>query len=78
VSTAPAGWRLTVDGDTCIGSGSCAGIAPDLFTLADGVARAVPAPITPDPAAIDAAESCPVEAITVQDAADGHRIAPEP
>ncbi|MFB9697876.1 ferredoxin, partial [Amorphoplanes digitatis] len=26
----------------------------------------------------DAAESCPVEAIAVRDAADGHLVAPEP
>jgi ferredoxin len=78
VSEPPAGWRLTVDADTCIGSGMCAGIAPELFTLSGGVSRPVPAPIAPDPVAVDAAESCPVEAIAVRDAADGHLIAPEP
>jgi len=77
VNPARTAWRLAVDGDTCIGSGMCAGIAPDLFTLSNGVSRAEPNPIAPDPAAIDAAESCPVEAITVRDAADGHLIAPE-
>ena len=70
-------WHLAVDAGTCIGSGMCAGIAPALFTLTDGVSVPVAGPVAPDPAAIDAAESCPVEAITVRDAADGHRIAPE-
>jgi ferredoxin len=78
VSPAGPGWRLGVDADTCIGSGMCAGIAPELFTLTGGVAAAVPGPVPPDQAAIDAAESCPVEAITVHDAADDHLIAPEP
>ena len=71
-------WRLSVDAGTCIGSGMCAGIAPALFTLVDGVSVASPAPVAPDPAAVDAAESCPVEAITVRDAADDHLVAPEP
>ncbi|MEU4218161.1 ferredoxin [Actinoplanes sp. NPDC026623] len=71
-------WRLSVDADTCIGSGMCAGIAPGLFTLVHGVSVAREAPIAPDPAAVDAAESCPVEAISIRDAADDHLVAPEP
>jgi ferredoxin len=78
VSAPPAGWRLTVDPDTCIGSGMCAGIAPALFALAGGVAVPVPGPVPPDPAAIDAAESCPVEAIAVRDDPGGRLIAPAP
>jgi ferredoxin len=78
VSEPRTAWSLSVDADTCIGSGMCAGVAPELFTLVEGVSRPVPAPIAPDPAAIDAAESCPVEAIAVRDAAAGHLIAPEP
>lgn len=71
-------WRLSVDADTCIGSGMCAGIAPGLFTLVHGVSVARSEPIPPDPAAVDAAESCPVEAIAIRDAADDHLVAPEP
>ena len=78
MSTAETAWRLTVDADDCIGSGMCAGIAPELFTLVDGVSRPVSGAVAPDQAAVDAAESCPVEAIAVRDAADGHLIAPEP
>jgi ferredoxin len=77
VSAPQPAWRLAVEADTCIGSGICAGIAPSLFTLADGVSVPVAGPIAPEPAAIDAAESCPVEAIAVRDAGDGHLIAPE-
>jgi len=78
VSAATTAWRLSVDADTCIGSGMCAGIAPGLFTLVDGVSVPCSAPTPPDPAAVDAAESCPVEAIAIRDAADGHLVAPEP
>ncbi|MFB9697875.1 ferredoxin, partial [Amorphoplanes digitatis] len=40
-----AAWHLSVDAGTCIGSGMCAGIAPALFTLVDGVSVASPAPV---------------------------------
>jgi ferredoxin len=70
-------WRLAVDADTCIGSGMCAGIAPALFMLVDGVAVPVVTQVPPDDAAVDAAESCPVEAITIRDTADDHLVAPE-
>jgi ferredoxin len=72
-----ARWRLQVDPDTCIGSGICAGIAPLHFTLVGGFAVASPGPVPPDDAAVDAAESCPVEAITVRDADDDRLIAPD-
>jgi ferredoxin len=79
VVTAPAArWRLHVDPDTCIGSGICAGIDPEHFTLVGGVSVATPGPVAPDDAAVDAAVSSPVEAITVRDAGDDHLIAPEP
>jgi ferredoxin len=70
-------WRVSVDPDTCIWSGICAGVAPGLFVLVNGVSEPVDPAIAPDPSAIDAAESCPVEAIAVRDAADGHLVAPE-
>lgn len=70
-------WRVSVDPDTCIGSGICAGLAPGLFVLVNGVSEPIEPAIRPAPAAIDAAESCPVEAIAVRDAADGHLVAPE-
>jgi ferredoxin len=78
VSATEAAWRLRVDADACIGSGMCASVAPGLFTLVHGVSVASSAPIAPDPAAVDAAEFCPVEAIEIRDAADGHLVAPEP
>lgn len=71
-------WRVSVDPARCIGSGICAGTAADHFRLVDGFATPV-SPTTPPAEPVrDAAESCPVEAITVRDAADDRLIAPEP
>lgn len=71
-------WLIDVDGQTCIGSGICAGTAPDDFELVDGVARAKRSDIEESEAVVDAAESCPVEAILVKDADSGEIVAPEP
>ncbi|TDC75737.1 ferredoxin [Micromonospora sp. KC606] len=73
----PGGWRVFVDPTRCIGSGICAGAAPTHFVLVDGLSRPVNEQIDPADAVLDAAESCPMEAIIVSDVAGG-RIAPEP
>jgi ferredoxin len=70
-------WRIEVDPGKCIGSGMCAGVAPGHFRVEGGVAVPLAASVVPDDAVVDAAESCPVEAISVHDA-DGHLVAPEP
>jgi ferredoxin len=72
------GWRITVDGDRCMGSGVCAGVAPGYFQVDAGTARPLAELVDPDDAVRDAAESCPTEAITVRDAATGEVVAPEP
>ncbi|MET7423228.1 ferredoxin [Dactylosporangium sp. NPDC005555] len=69
-------WRITVD-HTCIGSGSCAGIAPDRFELDDVQGRAHPVrqDVAPDDEAVlDAMASCPMEAISVVDLATGRSV----
>ncbi|MFD7921976.1 ferredoxin [Streptomyces sp. NPDC059740] len=60
-------WTAEVDGRSCMGSGICAGIAPDLFTLEGVRARPRQGAIEPDERALDAADSCPAMAITVRD-----------
>jgi len=70
-------WRITVDRETCLGSGLCAASAPGHFRLDDGRSRAVREDVEPDDAVLDVADTCPAEAITVDDAA-GHRLAPDP
>jgi len=69
-------WRVTVDPARCMGSGVCVGTAPGRFVLEGGRSRLVDQPAEPDPAVLDAAETCPTEAIAVRDAA-GHLLAPE-
>lgn len=70
-------WLIEVDRRACIGSGMCAGTAPEHFELRDGCSHPLRSPVRPADEVRDAAESCPVEAITVQDAESGEIVAPE-
>ena len=88
--------RVEVDRGVCIGSGMCAGSAPDLFEL-DGFNQSHPrrevvggeddaAGGDPEAAggaeapkrALEAAECCPVEAISLFDADSGAEVFPGP
>ncbi len=56
--------KITVN-ESCIGCGACTGVAPDVFEMNDeGLASVVGDDVT---SAKEAAESCPVEAIEVED-----------
>ncbi|KAB1945564.1 ferredoxin [Micromonospora sp. ALFpr18c] len=70
-------WRIGVDSRRCIGTSICAGTAPEHFRLVDGLSAPLADVVAPAEVIIDAADSCPVEAITVRDAADDRLIAPE-
>ncbi|WP_063796124.1 ferredoxin [Peterkaempfera griseoplana] len=68
---------VRVDRARCVGTGLCAGAAPGDFQLdADGKSRPRRDTTVPSDGLSDAAEFCPVEAITVVDAATGRRVAP--
>ncbi|MDD3089400.1 MAG: ferredoxin [Candidatus Omnitrophica bacterium] len=59
--------KAVVDGNTCIGCGLCAQIAPDVYEMSGDVAVVKMADI-PEAQAADArsaAEQCPVSAISV-------------
>jgi ferredoxin len=58
-------WRVAVDPDRCVGSGTCWAIAPDLFEP-DGGRRSRPVAelVAPDDAVLEATELCPAEAIS--------------
>lgn len=59
-------YRIEVDHDACQGTGMCVGIAPDHFELgADYRARPLLPVVDADEAVDDAAECCPMEAITL-------------
>ena len=55
--------------DLCIGCTQCAGICPAVFTMEGTLAVALPGEVPPDavPQAVDAAQSCPVSAITLSE-----------
>ncbi|SCL56955.1 ferredoxin [Micromonospora citrea] len=69
---------MRVDRARCIGSGICAGTAPGHFVLVDGVSRPLAERVAPDEVLVDAADSCPVEAVVVSEVDGLRRIAPEP
>ncbi|MEU9192875.1 ferredoxin [Streptomyces hundungensis] len=60
-------WTVRVDPRLCLASGMCAGAAPDVFALEAEHARVVADPLEPDERILDIADSCPAQAITVQD-----------
>ncbi|WP_367131347.1 ferredoxin [Saccharothrix sp. HUAS TT1] len=69
-------WTVEVDRGTCLGTGMCTSIAPGHFRLDGGTATPVNGSVEPDDAVVDAAESCPMEAILVR-SADGAVLAPQ-
>ena len=69
-------WHLNVDKTVCGATGMCAALAPDLFELTDMYAQPVKPEIEPDELALDAADQCPTQAITVLE--NGKEIGPRP
>jgi ferredoxin len=76
VDTSEPRWRIALDEDVCIASGVCAATAPHRFRLLRDHSEVVAEFTAPDDAVRDAAEGCPVEAITVRDAGTGEVVAP--
>ena len=62
--------KIKVDPEVCVGTGSCITISPELFELNDeGVAmvKAAEVPSELASACREAAESCPVDAISIEE-----------
>jgi ferredoxin len=60
--------KITVDRDLCIGAGNCVAAAPTVFKLDKSNKAVVLKPESVDEDTLmDAAESCPVDAIIVED-----------
>ncbi len=71
-----AAWRVGVTPD-CIASGVCLSLAADRFALGeDGRSHPVAELVAPEDAVLDAAASCPMEAITLHDVTTGEPIEP--
>ena len=58
-------YRIQIDRSLCSGFGSCAELAPDVFEVDGGGLVSLRTGTTDDPAAQEAAFSCPMGAISV-------------
>jgi ferredoxin len=69
--------RVWVDHRRCVGNGTCLTIAPAVFAH-DASRQSVVVDPAGDPpeAVLEAAETCPVSAIRVEDAETGERLFP--
>ena len=69
--------KIVVDEDECIGDSLCCAEAPGTFEMVDDKAKVL-AEITDDEATIlEAAEACPVDAITVINEETGEQLYPK-
>jgi ferredoxin len=70
------GLRIEVDRELCFGFADCVSTAPTVFALGeDGIATVIDADGASPELITEAAQNCPVDAITITDA-DGVRIYP--
>jgi ferredoxin len=68
--------NIRVDREKCIGAGNCLAVAPTVFDLDEEYkAVVIDASSVDDDTLLDAAKSCPVKAIIVEDDA-GHQLYP--
>jgi ferredoxin len=70
-------WRVTIDTDLCIGSGGCVSRAPEGFEL-NPIRQGCPRHevMAASEAILDAAENCPVEAISIAEEGSGLAVFP--
>ncbi len=69
-------YRIVIDRQKCQGIGACVGAAPDVFDLDDGgKAVVINKEGSDEDTILQAAEACPLEAITLYDE-DGEQLYP--
>lgn len=62
--------KTYIDQDTCIGCGLCPSIAPEVYEMGDDdKAHAIEedVPVSEESSAVEAADSCPVSAIEIEE-----------
>ena len=70
-------WRVEIDDGLCIGSGGCVLRAPEAFEFDAARQSCVRHELlAASDLILDAAENCPVEAISIKDEADGRMVFP--
>jgi ferredoxin len=60
-------YRIVIDQSICSGFGSCAEMAPDVFEIGPGGVASARVGESDDPRVLEAAASCPMGAITVEE-----------
>jgi ferredoxin len=71
-------WRIKVDPQLCQASHMCVGIAPAVFEPGPGgVTRPRQDVVDSDDDVLDAAECCPVSAITITELETGRLLSPQ-
>ena len=60
-------YRIVIDRSLCSGFGACAELAPEIFAVDDGGLVTLRTGSSADPAVLDAANACPMAAITVEE-----------
>ncbi len=69
--------KINVDLNVCVGNAMCETYATNTFTLNEDRQSSVVNPDgDPEEAVLEAAENCPVSAITVEDAETGEQLFP--
>ncbi len=71
-------WKIVVDEDACTGCEECCQTAPGTFRMRDdGIAEVIEPPGEDDETILEAARSCPTDAILISDANNGEKIWPK-
>lgn len=61
--------RAFIDEEACTACGTCEETCPEVFEMGDDVVEVIADPVPPDAedAALEAAENCPSEAISIEE-----------